>query len=120
MSNETALIVSIAGSVLTSGILWWWLNTALGEMLKQLCDRPGSTDFWSRYTLLMLVIAPLTIAVFFSPDITCYTTNALQRILFTILLGQFIAFALVGHSLFKAVNRKLEHSALRPHQAAAA
>lgn len=120
MSNATARIVSIAGSVLTSGILWWWLNTALREMLKQLCDRPGSTDFWSRYTLLMLVIAPLTITVFFSPDITCCTTNALQRILFTILLGQFTAFALVGRGLFKAVNRKLEQPALLSHHAVAA
>lgn len=119
MSNETALIISIAGSVLTSGILWWWLNTALREMLKQRCDRPGSTDFWSRYTLLMLVISPLTIAVLFSPDTTYSATNALRCIFLTILLGQFIAFALVGRSLFKAVNRKLEHSALRPHQAAA-
>jgi hypothetical protein len=32
-------------------------------MLSQRCDRPGSTNFWSRYTLLMLLIAPLVVVV---------------------------------------------------------
>ena len=32
-------------------------DQALRTMLDLLCNRPGSTDFWSRYTLLMLVSA---------------------------------------------------------------
>jgi hypothetical protein len=107
MSNQSALLFSMAGSLLSSGILWWWLSAALRELLQQLCDRPGSTDFWSRYTMLMLVIAPLSIAVFFTPDMAYTPTiDALRRILLVILIGQFVAFTLVGRSLFNAVRRE--------------
>ena len=118
MSNETALLISMAGSLFTSGILWWWLSAALRELLRQLCDRPGSTDFWSRYIFLMLIIAPLSIAVFFSPDMSyTLTIDALRRILLLILLGQFLTFALVGRSLFNAVRREWAPHVAQRHPA---
>lgn len=105
MYSETVLLIGIASSILTSSIMWLWLKAPLREVITQLCDQPGSPDFWSRYTLLMLLTAPLAIVIFFSPDQTVCTVDALRRILLAILLGHFAAFALVGRSLFKAANR---------------
>ncbi len=112
MNSETTLLVGVAGSVLTSAGIWWWLRGALRNMLSQLCDRPGSTEFWSRYTLLMLVIAPLAIVVFFIPLETYTTVLVLRRLLLAILLGHFLAFALVGRSLFKALRQAVERQPL--------
>jgi hypothetical protein len=63
MHDELVLLISMAGSISMSALMWWWLHDALREMLSQRCDRPGSTNFWSRYTLLMLLIAPLVVVV---------------------------------------------------------
>lgn len=108
MANEMILLISMIGSVFTGFTMWWWLKDPLRQMLTQLCDRPGSSDFWARYTLLMLLIAPLSIVVFFSPDApldTAITVGVMRRVLLAILLGHFFAFALVGRNLFKAINR---------------
>lgn len=105
MHSETVLFIGITGSILTSSIMWMWLKEPLREVIAQLCDQPGTPDFWSRYTLLMLLTAPLAIVIFFSPDHIVSTVDALRRILLAILSGHFAAFALVGRSLFNAANR---------------
>lgn len=104
MNNEFVLLIGMGGSIATGTLMWWWLRGALREMLNQLCDKPGSTNFWSRYTLLMLLIAPLAVVVFFSPDNLQDTAQVLRRIILSILFGHFATFALVGRSLFKAVR----------------
>lgn len=105
MYSETVLLIGIAGSIFTSSVMWLWLKEPLREVITQLCDKPGSSDFWSRYTLLMLLIAPLAIVIFFSPDHVVSTVEALRRVFLAILLGHFAAFALVGRSLFNATHR---------------
>lgn len=104
MNKELVLLISMGGSIATGVLMWWWLRGALREMLDQLCKKPGSTNFWARYTLLMLLIAPLMVAVFFSPTNIQDTTQVLRRIILAILFGHFATFALVGRSLFKAVR----------------
>ncbi len=106
MNSEMVLMISIAGSITTSAVIWWWLRDALREMLGLLCDKPGSSNFWSRYTLLMLLIAPLSVTIILSPDYLHDTTQVVRRIILAILLSHFATFALVGRSLFKAVNKK--------------
>lgn len=104
MNKELVLLISMGGSIATGALMWWWLRGALREMLNQLCDKPGSTNFWSRYTLLMLLIAPLAVVVFFNPDNLQDTAQVLRRIILAILFGHIVTFALVGRSLFKAVR----------------
>ena len=111
MSSEQLLWFSILGSLGASVGVWWWLQAPLRTLLDQLCDRPGSTDFWSRYTLLMLIVAPLALAVFFSPDGPRTVAAGLRYVLLAILAGQFLAFALVGRSLFKAVRQAMTPAA---------
>jgi len=112
MSSEAILITSIFSSLFTSVLLWWWLKDALRGLLGQLCHQGGNTEFWARYTLLMLVIAPLAIVVLFTPNFPQGVTQAARHLLLTVLLSHFFAFALVGRTLYKAVNRTLEKSSL--------
>jgi hypothetical protein len=111
MSSEAVLIASILTSLFTSLLLWWWLRDALRGLLAQLCRHGGDTEFWVRYTLLMLVIAPLAIVVWFVPNFPQSSTEALRHLLLSILLSHFFAFALVGRTLFNAVNRTIENPA---------
>jgi hypothetical protein len=104
MNKELVLLISMGGSIATGTLMWWWLRDALREMLDRLCEKPGSTNFWARYTLLMLLLAPLMVVVFFSPINLQDTTQVLRRIILAILFGHFATFALVGRSLFKAVR----------------
>jgi hypothetical protein len=60
----------------------------------------------------MLLIAPLVVAIFFIPDTLQNTTLVVRRIILAILLGHFVAFGLVGRSLFKAVNEKVAQERL--------
>jgi hypothetical protein len=110
MSSEAILITSIFSSLFASVLLWWWLKDALRGLLGQLCHHGGDTEFWARYTLLMLVIAPLAVVVLFTPNFPQSMTEALRHLLLSILVSHFFAFALVGRTLFKAVQKAIaEH-----------
>lgn len=104
MRSETLLIVSVLTSVLTSAVLWWWLKNALRGLLSQLCEHGGDTDFWARYTMLMLVIAPLGVVVWFVPDNPAGATQSIRHLLLSLLFSHGFAFALVGRTLFNAVQ----------------
>lgn len=114
MSSEAILIFSIFTSLLTSTVLWWWLKGSMRNLLGQLCHRGGDTEFWARYTLLMLFIAPLAIVVWFAPDFAQSLQHMLRHLLLTVLLSNFFAFALVGRALFNAVAQSVreQHLAL--------
>lgn len=105
MSSELALACSIGASLAASAVIWGWLRAPLGLVYAQLCARPGNTEFWSRYTLLMLVMGPLLVAVLFSPPDPAGVVEGVRRISLAVLSGQLAAFALVGRGLFKAVRR---------------
>lgn len=112
MSLELLLLMSMVGSVLTSMVMWAWLRGPLVEMLRQLCDRPGTSSFWSRYALLMLIVAPLVGVVFFAPLDEGYSAEGLRQVVLAILLGHVVGFALVGRSLFKAIFRAMQEPQL--------
>jgi hypothetical protein len=107
MSSEAILTTSVFSSLFTSVLLWWWLKDALLGLLGRLCQLGGDTEFWARYTLLMLVIAPLAVVVLFTPNFPQGVTEALRHLLLSILVSHFFAFALVGRTLFKAVQRAI-------------
>ena len=105
MNELHLLLTSMITSIVTSLLMWGWLRQPLQQMLDQLCGRPGSTRFWSRYMLLMLLIAPLSLTVIFSPHAYLQYAAALRQLFLAVLLGNFAAFALVGRSLFKTVRQ---------------
>lgn len=108
MNSEIFLITSIFSSLFASATLWWWLKDALRNLLSQLCHQGGDTEFWARYTLLMLIIAPLSIVVWFVPSWTLQATEAVRHLMLSILLSHFFAFALVGRTLFQAVQQMVK------------
>jgi len=108
MTGEFLLAAGVLASVSTSLLLWSWLRLPLKQLLGQLCGQPGSTEFWSRYMMLMLVIAPLATVIALTPLEPGSTLDAARRTMLVVLLGQFAAFALVGRGLFKAVRRASE------------
>ena len=116
MSVETLLLLGIVGSLSMSASLWLWLRRPLWQLLEQLCDRPGSTDFWARYMLAMLVLAPLVVTLFFMPIRMTDSLTFLRRELLALLIGQFAAFALVGRSLFKAIREEVKRADARAPQ----
>ena len=105
MFSEITLGLAITGSVLTSTLVWLWLKEPLREMITQLCQHAGSSSFWLRYTLVMLLTAPLAVVIFFLPEYPRNALDSLRQIMLTILLGHFFAFALVGRSVFNAMRR---------------
>jgi hypothetical protein len=106
MSPETLLISGMAASALTSGLMWAWPRQPLRSMLGRLCDADGSQDFWVRYALLMLVIAPLAVVAVLSPHEVGASVEALRRLLLAVLLGHLVGLALVGRSLMNAIRRE--------------
>lgn len=108
MTEEILLVAGMLASLLSSAVIWIWLRLPLRQLLDQLCDRPGSTELWSRYLLLMLVIAPLVVVIVFAPLEPGKTLESLRQVALAVLLGQFGAFAVVGRSLLKAVRQAAE------------
>ena len=108
MSSESILAISIFFSLLTSGVLWWWLKGSLRDQLGHLCHTGGDTEFWVRYTLLMLVLAPLAVVVSFAPSYAQNITNALRYLLLSVLFSHIFSFALVGRTLYKAAQKSLD------------
>jgi len=118
MHSETILIISIFTSLFTSATLWWWLKGSLRNLLGQLCQRGGDTEFWARYTLLMLLIAPLAVVVWFAPDTAQGLQQMLRHLLLTVLLSHFFAFSLVGRTLYRAVAQSAREQQFLPAQGA--
>lgn len=109
MESEEFLFISIFTSLFTSVALWWWLKASLRGLLKQLChDGAGETEFWQRYTLLMLLIAPLAVVIFFAPTYSMSIVQSIRHLLLSVLLSHFFAFSLVGRTLYKAVGKKIQ------------
>ncbi len=105
MHSETVLIIGTAGSVITTFLIWLWLKASMLDLMEQLNRHPGTAIFWARYTLLMVLIAPLAVVLIFTPDHLVNTLEGVRRILLPILLSHFFAFALIGRTLFNAATR---------------
>ena len=105
MDSETVLVLGTVGSVITTLLIWLWLSASMLALMEQLNQHPGTAIFWARYTLLMVLIAPLAVVLIFTPDHLVNTVEGVRRILLPILLSHFAAFALIGRSLFNAATR---------------
>src|SRR5262250_3060867 len=65
MSALQAMTIAIAISVCVSTILVAGLMTPLRALLRRLCPGPEGENFWARFTVLMLYLSPLLIALVF-------------------------------------------------------
>jgi hypothetical protein len=101
MSALQAMSIAIAVSVCVSTVLVAGLMTPLRGVLRRVCPGPEGENFWARFTVLMLYLSPLLIALVFGvPYQTALSQldagGLAQRVLSSALFGAFAALSGIG------------------------
>jgi hypothetical protein len=101
MNALQAMAIAIAVSACVSTILVAGLMIPLRAMLRRVCPGPEGENFWARFTVLMLYISPLLIALVFGVPygevLTRLDAGQLaQRVLSSALFGAFAALGGIG------------------------
>lgn len=101
MSALQAMAIAIAVSVCVSTVLVAGLMTPLRAVLRRVCPGPEGENFWARFTVLMLYLSPLLIALVFgvpySEVLAQLDAGQLaQRVLSSSLFGAFAALGGIG------------------------
>jgi hypothetical protein len=101
MSALQAMAIAIAISACVSTILVMGLITPLRAVLRRVCPGPEGENFWARFTVLMLYLSPLLIALVFgvpfSRELAQLDAGELaQRVLSSALFGAFAALGGIG------------------------
>lgn len=101
MSALQAMAIAIAVSVCISTILVAGLMTPLRAILRRACPGPEGENFWVRFTVLMLYLLPLLIALVFGVPysdalVQLDAGELVQRVLSSTLFGAFAALAGIG------------------------
>jgi hypothetical protein len=96
-----AVAIAVAISACVSTILVAGLMTPLRAILRRACPGPEGENFWTRFTVLMLYLSPLLIALVFglpySEALAQLDAGQLaQRVLSSALFGAFAALAGIG------------------------
>jgi len=101
MSALQAMSIAIAISVCISTILVAGLMAPLRAVLRRVCPGPEGENFWARFTVLMLYLSPLLIALVFGVPYSDVLPRLdagqlAQRVLSSALFGAFAALCGVG------------------------
>jgi hypothetical protein len=101
MSALQAMAIAIAVSVCVSTILVAGLMTPLRAILRRACPGPEGESFWTRFTVLMLYLSPLLIALVFGVPhgdslVQLDAAQLTQRVLSSALFGGFAALGGIG------------------------
>jgi hypothetical protein len=101
MSALQAMAIAIAISACVSTILVTGLMTPLRGVLRRACPGPEGENFWARFTVLMLYLSPLLIALVFGVPYTTVLAQLdagelAQRVLSSALFGAFAALGGIG------------------------
>jgi hypothetical protein len=101
MSALQAMSIAIVISACVSTILVAGLMAPLRAVLRRVCPGPEGENFWARFTVLMLYLSPLLIALVFgvpySDALAQLDAGALaQRVLSSALFGAVAALGGIG------------------------
>ena len=102
MEELISLITAIAVSLLVSTAILLAIVKPLRQMLAQLCKDGESTSFWVSFTAVMLYVAPLFFAVFWTPILQITPVHALRTALTSALFGAFASLLVVGYKIASA------------------
>ena len=106
MTALMALLLAIAVSVTLSTVLVAVLSRPLQSILAQLCPSADASRFWVAFTSVMLYIAPLLFAMFFSSfDSNTDVAWIMRSTLVTTLVGASAALMVVGYNIAKSRPR---------------
>lgn len=102
MDEFTALLTAIGVSLLVSTVIVVALAKPLRQILAMLCKGGESTSFWVSFTAVMLYVAPLFIAVFWTPIFDTTPVHAFRTALVSALFGAFAGLLVVGNKIATA------------------
>jgi membrane-associated phospholipid phosphatase len=106
MNALMGLMLTVTVSLMLSTILVKVLSHPLQSILAQLCPSTDASRFWVAFTAVMLYIAPLLFAMFFSSFEPVQDVAALVRsTLVTTLVGASAALIVVGYNIANARPR---------------
>jgi len=128
MNELIVFLVQIAIAFFMSLLVLHLLNPFLRDVLRDTCGTEHSADFWTRFTQLMMVIAPLVIVIF-NAELSSGTgllqiakpAYILQQTMLQTLLGSLVGLMFVGRIIYRAVLETVERdrAALQPQTAVA-
>jgi hypothetical protein len=99
------IFLSLAVSILALTVL----RRALQTLLTDLCQGVERAEFWTRFTLLMLIIGPLLGTFLFSPTQGYqqgFEVTEFREILRHVLLGIFATLCGMGLVIWKSIRRR--------------
>ena len=99
MNEFAPLIISIVVSLLLSTAILAAIVKPLRLVLAQLCKDGQSTQFWVAFTAVMLYVAPLFFAVFWTPVFQTTLVQTLRVSLVAALFGAFAGLLVVGYKI---------------------
>jgi len=101
------MLIHVLAALLISTLVLAYLRPALNRMIGSLCTKDEDTDFWQRYTVLMMVLTPIILMLMFNDGnsfLRYEDADELRSNLLLILLGQFLGLAIVGRTLWKTTR----------------
>jgi hypothetical protein len=101
VTSLQALGICVGISVSLSVLLLVAISAPLRTFIQRLCPGPEAVSFWSRFTLVMLFLSPLFVAVTFGvpPGRMLEETDAgeqIQRAVTASIIGAFLAMLGIG------------------------
>ena len=79
MDQLSLFIIEVAISCIISFSLIYLIKPLLREILIESCGTTTRADFWVMFSLLMLVIAPLLLVIYFAPTQAGDAVNKIGR-----------------------------------------
>lgn len=111
-----ALLLAVAISLLIGAGLYSAIRKPLENLMAQYCMADSAVAFWARFTLVMLFLAPLFIAIAFGlppaealPKVA--STTIISRVVTASLTGGFLAMICMGIWVSTLARRFPAHSA---------
>ncbi len=101
MTSLQALAICAGISIALSVILVFAIAAPLRAFIQRLCPGPEAVGFWSRFTLVMLFLAPLFVCMAFGLPSGQTLQEAdsghlIQRAITTSVIGAFLAMLGIG------------------------
>jgi hypothetical protein len=107
MNPLTTFLTELALSIGFSLTVIAVLKRPLRNVQLETCGTATRAEFWMVFTYLMLLTAPILLVVFLSTAGNSGTTTALVVIkdgLFRVLLGNFLALAMIDHIILNSID----------------
>ncbi len=118
MSALFLMLLHVLAALMISAIVLWYLRPALNKTIDAMCTKQEDTNFWQRYTVLMMTMTPIILMLMFSDGrsfMNYHDADELRVNLLLILLGQFLGLVIVGRTLWKTTRLLIGMDVMNKH-----